>query len=678
MAQTPRELDAKSARGLFARMWRTEALEQIPTPRYPSVLQNGRGELLLLATDTPKAELVVARSSDGGRTWSDPQTVYAASRGIPQAPGTLTRLRSGRLVAPFADGDGVRTLSSQDDGASWEASDVIDTAPLRPAGPYSRLVETEDELLMPVFGKLPGAGREVPCSGLLRSRDGGRTWGPFTEIAGDRSEKPLEFGPTAVHAEPGGAVLALISVGRQYVYRSVSTDGGHTWSEPEQRLMAGPPALAAVGPTLAAVDQDSQIPGIVRVQFSENLFDSWRCDRMLDFDLRGEHFSAVGLDADRLLLVHDRPEKDASGKKGLEVVLMQRNPAAPPFPQTILPPEKRDRWEWAEQWTTSIPTGFGEVAPTPVGRLLSWSGGRIYASRDQGKTFEEVCQAPPAAHNAGVLGVLRSGRWLAVYPDWSGVRDADWAGQRTLYPGPDGYQYEKWTGVKGVCQVWAGYSDDQGQTWQGGDQPLNVEPLVWSNPYGRLFEDDEGTVILTTYGCLSHEDTNGRIDCAGIFRSADGGKTWGDFTRVAYDEEGKEIAYNEMDLQPLPDGTWVAVIRTEWRSHYGGEASSSSVCFSQDRGRTWTRPEFAFIGAVPSLARLPDGGLVCATSFCKLRFSYDGGRTWSRELPSYTQHYPGVEVVGPQQDALLVHDRWQNRQAALYRRIARAVGPTAD
>jgi photosystem II stability/assembly factor-like uncharacterized protein len=173
---------------------------------------------------------------------------------------------------------------------------------------------------------------------------------------------------------------------------------------------------------------------------------------------------------------------------------------------------------------------------------------------------------------------------------------------------------------------------------------------------------------MTTYGCLSHEDTAGRIDCAGLHRSTDGGKTWHEFSRVAYDRAGRELAYNEMDVQPMADGTWTAVVRTEWRTHHGGEASSSSVVFSSDEGRTWSPAQFAFLGAVPKLSLLPDGGLVCATSFSMLRISYDGGHTWSRELPSHTAHYPAVQIVSDGTE-MLVHDRWQNRRGAIYRRV---------
>ena len=90
---------------------------------------------------------------------------------------------------------------------------------------------------------------------------------------------------------------------------------------------------AAVGSTLACVNQ---IEGIVRVQFSDSLFDSWRCDRMLDQDLKGDHSSAVGLDNVRLLLVHDRGlgkfSIDGQGTRateGIEVAQMMRNITVP-------------------------------------------------------------------------------------------------------------------------------------------------------------------------------------------------------------------------------------------------------------------------------------------------------------------------------------------------------------
>ena len=73
--------------------------------------------------------------------------------------------------------------------------------------------------------------------------------------------------------------------------------------------------------------------------------------------------------------------------------------------------------------------------------------------------------------------------------------------------------------------------------------------------YGRFVEESDGTVVLPVMGSLSDEDSSSRIDCIGLFRSTDSGQTWGDFSLVAYDKQDRDIAYNEYEIQPMPDGT---------------------------------------------------------------------------------------------------------------------------
>ena len=699
---TARELDRKAGGSLFARMWRTAACtnEQIKNPCCPSIERNSQGDLLLMSTYEPtkrsSAVLGLAISKDEGKTWSNPRAVYspANKKAVPTATGTLTRLASGELVAPFAEGDEVRLLVSKDDGGTWKASKAIDCSPLLQAKPHSRLVEHNGELLMSLFGKLPVTDKQAPCSGLLRSRDGGKTWGNFTVIACDRKESKTEFGSTAVYADADGRMLALISVGNQFIYRSTSSDGGKSWSEPDQRLLACNPILVSVGRTLACVNQATAIRGPIRVQFSENLFDSWRCDRTLDFNIRGQYSAAIALDADRLLVVHDRagiepvvpniyPPPDEGG---IEVAMMQRNPNAPALPETLIPPEKRDNWVWEQTVTSSIEKGFGHLAQKPDGTTLYSLSGiyensqtGIYASTDGGRTFEEVAKAP----RSGLFGVLRSGRWLIAA--WE--ENISFAVPNTDPPrvaSSDGYAYFSGDiGSQFIFKLWIYYSDDQGKTWQGSNKPIDINPLVWVLPYGRFIEQDDGTVVMTVYGCFSDRDTWYRKDCSGIFRSTDGGKTWGDFSVVAYDHDSKpsdpiefnrESAFNEMDIQPMPDGTWVAVMRGTWPSSRG--IVPSSVSFSKDRGRTWTKPEYAFMKGVPDLALLPDGGLACSTAGNMVHFSYDGGHTWSREISSRTEHYPCVYVVGKDEDYLFVCDRWKKKRASIWRRIP--AGSTAD
>ena len=46
LGQSLGELDAKSAGGMFARMWRTAAAQKTVQPSNPSIARNGKGELL--------------------------------------------------------------------------------------------------------------------------------------------------------------------------------------------------------------------------------------------------------------------------------------------------------------------------------------------------------------------------------------------------------------------------------------------------------------------------------------------------------------------------------------------------------------------------------------------------------------------------------------------------------
>ena len=696
-AQTPRELRRKAGGGLFAPMWRTAACTLTKKPRWPSVETTADGDLLLLLTcdtaDAPGAALCLTRSRDDGRTWSEPRAIHQSAGAEPRACGTLTRLKSGQLLAPFAEPVGaLRLLASDDQGESWAVAGPIDCTPLLNAVPYSRIVETGDELLMPVFGTLQVGQKRLPCSGLMRSTDGAHTWDEFTAIACDRAGPGVAYGATAVAAGADGSLLALISDGSLYTHRSVSRDAGRTWSTPQPRMLSRNPALATVGTILACLSGDTQRRGTVRVQFSENLFDSWRCERLLDDNIKGEHFSAAALDGDRLLLVHDRgtvkPSRDIRGTvvtEGIEVAMMRRNPAAAPAPRPLVPEAARDRWEKARRLTDPFPAEVGSpfLAVGPRAELVAVSGNGVFVSRDRARSYEktgdlpeEVAESLGQGLNLSYLGVLRSGRLLLACTDDSALKsdpEANWRGTYTRLGRVDGYDRWQLTGVKGTFAIRVFLSDDQGRNWESASR-VDAAPLVWAYAQGRFLELDSGTIAMTIYGGLSPEDTGGRIDCCGILRSTDGGATWGDFSRVAYDDAFGEIAYNELDIQPMPDGTWTACIRTEWRTMAGGHPSLGSVAFSRDFGRTWTQPELMFPGSGFDLALLPDGGLVYGLAgLRKVIVSYDGGHTWSLALPARTDTYARLELLN--NDNLFVYGGWGGRRGIVYRRVPAA---TAD
>lgn len=117
---------------------------------------------------------------------------------------------------------------------------------------------------------------------------------------------------------------------------------------------------------------------------------------------------------------------------------------------------------------------------------------------------------------------------------------------------------------------WTVRSTDRGRTWQAPEKsPVPVAD--GASPYGKMVQLGDGTVLLSVYyergPKLNHET-------AYVFRSRDGGKTWGDPTMIA-------DHFNETSLTLLPDGRLLAVARAHHDQYL-------AVSFSSDKGRSWT------------------------------------------------------------------------------------------
>lgn len=115
-----------------------------------------------------------------------------------------------------------------------------------------------------------------------------------------------------------------------------------------------------------------------------------------------------------------------------------------------------------------------------------------------------------------------------------------------------------------------------------------------------------------------------------LCESDDGGRTWRYLTTIGYEEIGSE-GYNEGSMRRLPDGSWLAVLRTGNATDPKCQDNPIMWAVSRDEGRTWTRPQRTGLeGCYPSLAVLRDG--LVAMSYgrpgAKIAFSADGGQTW--------------------------------------------------
>ncbi len=202
------------------------------------------------------ATLAVATSADGGRSWSDPVEIrprWEDSRnpafGI-NAQGELIAVFWMACLNAYVDsangpawrGEGktedktpsIFITSCPDNGKTWGAPRPYLSRLLKLASPYGRIISAPDgSLLMCLYGKPRepvAAVRDVSI--LVRSRDGGKTWGDETLVAAGYNETSFAF-------LPDGQILAAARSESGHVATLASADSGRTWTQPVQVTRCG-------------------------------------------------------------------------------------------------------------------------------------------------------------------------------------------------------------------------------------------------------------------------------------------------------------------------------------------------------------------------------------------------------------------------------------------------------
>jgi sialidase-1 len=217
------------------------------------------------------ARIALSHSRDGGLSWEEADIFPPFDPKCGEQDPSIAELSDGTLVINFfrwrvvtseekdrlfyparqqydgtwSDVEGPWIVRSYDGGATWESDPVpVDSAPLPRAGTSDPILELPDgALLMGIYGADPG--HSVCRSYLVRSADGGDTWGQPALIARDPAGK-LSFEEPALTRIADGRLLAVLRCGElgdyQYLYQVTSHDDGRTWEDLHRTPMWGHPA----------------------------------------------------------------------------------------------------------------------------------------------------------------------------------------------------------------------------------------------------------------------------------------------------------------------------------------------------------------------------------------------------------------------------------------------------
>ncbi|MHC5022591.1 MAG: sialidase family protein [Planctomycetota bacterium] len=205
------------------------------------LLEDGRTMIAVYPKGHGRGAIVMKRSDDGGRTWSDRLPVpesWATSKEVPTLYRTIDPRDGTRRLIMFSGLHPIRMAVSPDDGGTWsELAPIGDYGGIVAMSSVGRLESGDYIALFHDDGRfIDGSGQRSDTFRLyqVRSQDGGLTWSRPRTIWSGSDVHLCEAG---LVRSPDGAQLAILlreNSRRRNSFVMFSDDEAQSWSRPRE------------------------------------------------------------------------------------------------------------------------------------------------------------------------------------------------------------------------------------------------------------------------------------------------------------------------------------------------------------------------------------------------------------------------------------------------------------